>query len=157
MSKEEDKKIAIIVSKNSLEDVYAGLIMANGAVMEGIETIMFFTFFGLDAITKKSMNSLKVGNAQGFISKMPPMAGPIPENIEDFVTEQIKNQFESMDFAPVDEFIEMISAGGGKIYACKLAADMFHLSEEDFCDELNGIISVGEMYELTGGAQMVFI
>ena len=156
-NKEEVKKIAIIVSKNSLEDVYAGLVMANGAVMEGIETIMFFTFFGLDAITKKSMNNLKVGNPEAFIAKMPPMDGHMPENLGDFVTEQIKNQFEEMDFAPVDEFIEMINAGGGKIYACRLAADMFQLTEEDFCDELDGIISVGEMYEMAGGAQMVYI
>ena len=53
--KESVKKIAIIVSKNTLEDVYAGLVMANGAVMDGIETIMFFTFFGLDAITKNAV------------------------------------------------------------------------------------------------------
>jgi peroxiredoxin family protein len=48
------KKVAIIIAKGSLEDVYAGLIMANGAVMEGIECKLFFTFFGLDAITKKN-------------------------------------------------------------------------------------------------------
>ncbi len=41
-----------------MEDVYATLVMANGAVMEGIETNVFFTFFGLDGITKKQMNHL---------------------------------------------------------------------------------------------------
>ncbi len=156
-NQEAVKKIAIIISKNTLEDVYAGLVMANGAVMDGIETIMFFTFFGLDAITKKTMNDLKVGSPESFMAKMPPMDAPMPENITDFVTDKMKEQFESMDFPPVDEFMEMISAGGGKIYACKLAADMFHLTKEDFCDEVNGIISVGEMYEMAGGAQMVFI
>ncbi len=156
-NKEAVKKITIIVSKNTIEDVYSALIMANGAVMNGIETLMFFTFFGLDAITKSTMNGLKVGNPQGFISKMPPMEGPMPEDLEGFVTDAVKNQFEEMDFPPVDELMEMISAGGGKIYACKLAADMFHLTMDDFCPEVNGMISVGEMYEMAGNSQMVFI
>ena len=155
MSEKGVKKIAIIISKNSLEDVYAGLIMANGAVMEGIETVMFFTFFGLDVIAKKTMNNLKVGNAKNFLEKMG-VAEDLPSPTE-FVTEKIKEQFESMDFPPVDEFLEMIKAGGGKIYACKLAADMFGLSKEDFSEEVDGIISVGEMYEMVGGYQLVFI
>ena len=61
MSTEEKKpleKVCIICAKGSLEDVYASLVMANGAVMEGIETNVFFTFFGLEGITKERMNSL---------------------------------------------------------------------------------------------------
>ena len=50
------KKVCIICAKGTIEDVYATLVMANGAVMEGIEAKVFFTFFGLDAITKKQMN-----------------------------------------------------------------------------------------------------
>ena len=45
MSSEEKKpleKVCIICAKGSLEDVYATLVMANGAVMEGIETNVFF-------------------------------------------------------------------------------------------------------------------
>ena len=52
------KKVCIICAKGSIEDVYATLVMANGAVMEGIETKVFFTFFGLDAITTKQMKKL---------------------------------------------------------------------------------------------------
>ena len=37
-------KVSIVVSKGSLEGVYPGLIMANGARMEGIEASIFFTF-----------------------------------------------------------------------------------------------------------------
>jgi peroxiredoxin family protein len=43
------KKVCIICAKGTIEDVYAALVLANGAVMEGIEAKMFFTFFGLDA------------------------------------------------------------------------------------------------------------
>ena len=54
------EKVSIIVSRGSLEGVYPGLIMANGARMEGIDASLFFTFFGLDAIMNKRMDRLKV-------------------------------------------------------------------------------------------------
>ena len=38
------RKVSIVISKGSLEGVYPGLIMANGARMEGIEANVFFTF-----------------------------------------------------------------------------------------------------------------
>ena len=55
MEKEEFplKKVCIICSKGSLETVYPALVLANGALLEGIEVKLFFTFFGLDAINKK--------------------------------------------------------------------------------------------------------
>ena len=43
----------------------------------------------------------------------------------------MKKQIEDLDIPKVDEFLEMIDAGGGEIYACKLAADMFKLKKED--------------------------
>jgi peroxiredoxin family protein len=53
----------------------------------------------------------------------------------------------------------MIDAAGGEIYACKLAADMFHLSKDDFLPEVKGIITVGDMYALAEGesTQIIFI
>ncbi|HYQ59186.1 MAG TPA: DsrE/DsrF/DrsH-like family protein, partial [Draconibacterium sp.] len=65
------KKVMIIVAKANIEDVYAGLIMANGAVMEGIEAKLFFTFFGLDAITKKQMNKLHTATVGNPGMRMP--------------------------------------------------------------------------------------
>ena len=60
MADEKIKKVSIICSKGSLEGIYPALIMANGARMEGIEANLFFTFFGLDAITKKKVKKIKV-------------------------------------------------------------------------------------------------
>ncbi len=156
------KKVLIIVAKGTIEDVYAGLVMANGAVMEGIETKLFFTFFGLDAITKKKMNNLHtatVGNPSMTMPggiPFPTWLGGIP-GIEAAVSSMMRKQMEELDIPPVDEFLEMITAGGGEIYACKLAVDMFKLKKEDLIDDLSGIITVGEMYELAAGEQSQII
>ena len=59
---------------------------------------------------------------------------------------------------PVDEFIEMIVAGGGELYACKLAYDMFKLKREDLDENVLDVITVGQLYEMSGGegTQIIF-
>jgi peroxiredoxin family protein len=151
-AKEENplKKVLIICSKGNIEDVYAALVMANGAVMEGIETKLFFTFFGLDAITKAQMNSLHTAVVGNPAMRMPggvpfpTFLGIIP-GVEAGVSAMMKSQMAKLDIPAVKEFLEMITAGGGQIYACKLAADMFKLKKEDFCEEVVDIITVGQL------------
>ena len=48
----EERKLAIICSKGSLDMAYPGLVLANAARMMGIEADLFFTFWGMDIITK---------------------------------------------------------------------------------------------------------
>ena len=149
------KKVCIICAKGSIEDVYATLIMANGAVMEGIETNLFFTFFGLDAITKKQMKKLHTATVGNPAMRMPgglpfpTVLGLIP-GVEAGVSAMMKSQMEKLDIPPVDEFLEMITAGGGEIYACKLAMDMFKLKKEDLSEHVKDVLTVGQFYELSG-------
>lgn len=158
------KKVCIICAKGSIEDVYAALIMANGAVMEGLEAKLFFTFFGLDAITKKQMNSLKTSTVGNPAMRMPgglpfpTILGMLP-GVEAGVSAMMKSQMEALDIPQVKEFLEMIVAGGGEIFACKLAADMFKLKKEDLCEEVVDIITVGKFYEMAGGqgTQIIFV
>lgn len=157
------KKVLIICAKGNIEDVYAALIMANGAVMEGIEAKLFFTFFGLDAITKKQMNSLHTATVGNPAMRMPgglpfpTVLGLLP-GVEAGVSAMMKSQMEKLDIPPVKEFLEMIVAGGGEIFACKLAADMFKLTKDDFTEEVTDIITVGQLYEMSGGigTQIIF-
>lgn len=154
------KKVLIICSKGKLEDVYAGLVMANGALMEGIEAKMFFTFFGLEAITKKHADHLHtatVGNP-AFMPAVPTIVAGLP-GFEAFASYMMGKEMDKLDIPHVTEFIQMIDAAGGEIYACKLAADMFHLKKEDFLPEVKDIITVGDMYALAegDGTQIIFI
>jgi peroxiredoxin family protein len=157
------KKVNIICAKGAIEDVYATLVMGNGAVMEGLETNLFFTFFGLDAIIKKRMDRLHtavVGNPAlrlpGGI-RMPTILGIIP-GMESFTSRMMKSEMEKLDIPPVSEFLDLITAGGGKIYACKLAMDMFKFRKEDLSEHVSGVLTVGEFYAHAGGegSQIIF-
>jgi len=149
------KKVSIIVSKGTLEGIYPGLIMANGALMEGIEANVFFTFFGMDAITKNKMDKVKVATVGNPALGLPALLGIIP-GMSTFVTRQMAKKMEALDIPPIPEFIQMLADSGAKLYACKASVDMFGLKQEDFVDTLEGILTVGEFYERAAGGQIIF-
>ena len=70
----------------------------------------------------------------------------------------MRSEMDKLDMPPPSEFLEMITAGGGEIFACKLAVDMFKLKKEDFSDEVKDIITIGEFYEMATGqnTQIIF-
>lgn len=148
-------KVSIIISKASLEGVYPGLILANGARMEGIDTNVFFTFFGMEAINTKHYEHLKVATVGNPGLHIPTMVGGLP-GVASLVTHQMEKQIAKLDIPPVPEFIQMIADSGARLYACKASVEMFGLGQDDFIDELAGIITVGEFYEMAAGGEIIF-
>jgi peroxiredoxin family protein len=148
-------KVSIIVSRGSLEGVYPGLIMANGARMEGIEANLFFTFFGLDAIHRTRHDHVKVSTVGEPGLHLATWVGGFP-GMSTLVTHQLAKKMEELDIPPIPEFVEMISDSGAGLYACKASVDLFGLGPEDFIEQVDGIITVGEFYALAAGGQIVF-
>jgi peroxiredoxin family protein len=149
------EKVAIVVSKGSLEGVYPGLIMANGARMEGIEAHVFFTFFGLDAIRKNRSARIKVATVGNPGLHMPTLLGALP-GVSALATWMMKRQLEKLDIPPVPEFVELIADSGATLWACKATVDMFGLDLDDFVPQVEGVLTVGEFYELAAGGEIVF-
>jgi peroxiredoxin family protein len=149
------KKVCIVISKGSLEGVYPGLIMANGARMEGIEAEVFFTFFALDALRKDRAGKMKVATVGNPGMHLPTLLGAIP-GMSAIATRMMSRQMEKLDIPPIPEFIEMIHDSGGGIWACRATVDMFGLTESDFVPDVDGVITVGEFYEKAAGAEIIF-
>ena len=148
-------KVSIIVSKGSLEGIYPALIMANGARMEGIEANVFFTFFGMDAINKARHESIKVATVGNPGLHLMTWLGGVP-GMSAMVTKQMMKQMEKLDIPPIPEFLEMISDSGGHLYACKASVEMFNLTMDDFIPQVQGVITVGEFYQMAAGGQIIF-
>jgi peroxiredoxin family protein len=148
-------KVSIVISKGSLEGIYPGLIMANGARMEGIAADLFFTFFGLDAIRRDRYERIKVATVGNPGMHMPTWLGAVP-GFSALATKMMKRQMEKIDIPPIPEFIELVGDSGAHLYACKATVDMFGLTMEDFVPQVDDIISVGEFYAKAAGSQIIF-
>jgi len=149
------EKVSIIISKGSLEGVYPGLIMANGARAEGMEANLFFTFFGLDAIHKARHDHIKLATVGNPGLHMSTLLGGLP-GVSSVMTHYMNHKMEGLDIPSIPEFIEMIADTGAGLYACKASVDLFGLEKNDFIPQVHDIITVGEFYEKAAGGQIIF-
>ncbi len=153
---ESRRKLAIICSKGNLDMAYPGLVLANAALGEGVETHLFFTFWGFDMITKSRMNDLKFTMLGNTATHMPQGLGGLP-GMTAMATRMLKKSIADLGVPEVPEFLDQIVAAGGHLWACRMSADMNHLSEPDLRDDVEGIISASDFIEMTEGAQLLFI
>ena len=149
------EKVSVIVSKGSLEGVYPGLIMANGARAEGMEANLFFTFFGLDAIHKARHEHIKLATVGNPGLHLATWAGGLP-GVSTVMTHYMARKMDQLDIPPIPEFIEMIADTGAGLYACKASADLFGLTQSDLIPQVKDIITVGEFYDLAAGGEIIF-
>jgi peroxiredoxin family protein len=149
------EKVSIIISKGSLEGIYPGLIMANGARAEGIEANLFFTFFGLDAINAKRLSHIKVAAVGNPGMHMASLIGVLP-GMSAIATQMMERKMEQNDIPGIPEFIEMIADTGCGIYACKASVDLFGFTGADLIPQVKDIITVGEFYEMAAGGEIIF-
>lgn len=149
------RKVSIIVSHGSLEGIYPALILANGARMEGIEATLFFTFFGMDAITKAKQSKIRVATVGNPAMGIPTLLGALP-GMSALATRMMTKKMDALDIPPIDEFIQLCADSGVRLYACKASVDMFGLEKADFVDSVEDVITVGDFYSLAAGGQIIF-
>ncbi len=157
--KKDIRKLSIIASKGALDMAYPPLILGNAARMSGIETHIFYTFWGLDIITKKKMNGLSVatvGNPSMHPSfHIPTWMGAIP-GMSAAASWMMRNEIAKLDFPPVGEFVQLLLDSGANMYGCKMSMDMMKLTVNDLVDGCS-VLGAMEFLEISEGAQVLFI
>jgi len=153
---EVQRKIAIIMSKGSLDMAYPGLILANAARMSGIDAMLFFTFWGMEVITENKVDNLKVATVGNPSLHIPTMLGGLP-GLSGFVTHSMKKGIEKLELPEIREMMEILSDSGAEIYGCRMAMAMFGLEEKDLIPQVQGVLSAMDFFDKTAGAQVIFI
>ena len=149
------RKVALIVSKGGLDEVYPALIMANAARMSGIDTMIFFTFYGLDCITEAKIDHLHVNMVGNPSSPMPTMLAGLP-GMESFAAMMMKSKMDKLEMPVVREMIAMLEESGADLYGCQLAMEMMELERTDLVAQVKDVITAGDFFALSEGAQIIF-
>lgn len=89
---------------------------------------------------------------------MPTMLSGLP-GMEALATKMMKSKMEKLDIPSIDEFLEILSASGCRLWACKLAMEMFDLKKDDLIPEVEGVLTVGDFYARAAGegTKIIFI
>ncbi len=164
----ENRHIAFICSKGTLDMAYPALIMGWAALGNGIDVTIFFTFWGMDMIRKSRVDHLEIAPVANTSMKMsmmgvdtgnlgiPNIMGVIP-GMTAFATTLMNDKMKKLGVPPVREYLQMLSDAGAKMYACKMSVDMFGLQQSDFIEGVDSIVTAGDFMDMTDGAQIVFI
>jgi len=165
---DNDRKICFICSKGTLDMAYPALIMANGALGEGVETHIFFTFWGMDMINKDTVDDLQFTPLGNTAMHMPPGWGKLSEKhmpqgfgglpgMTGMATKMLKKQIAGLDVPEVPEFLELLVDMGAHLWACRMSVDMMDLEKDDLIDGVEDVINVSEFIDLSDGAQVIFV
>ncbi len=168
MAEQKNRHIAFICSKGDLDMAYPALIMGWAALGNGIDVTIFFTFWGLDLVTKKRVDKLEISPIGRTSFKMSLMGLPtgnlgipgilsIIPGMTAFASWFMKWKMKKLGVPPVREYIEMLHDAGAKMYGCKMTVDMFGLKKEDFLPQVESVVTAGDFMDMTEGAQIIFI
>jgi peroxiredoxin family protein len=165
---DEERKIAFICSKGTLDMAYPALVMGWAALGNGIDVTIFFTFWGMDLINNKRVDHLEIAPVANTSMKMsmmgvdtgnlgiPNLMGVLP-GMTAFSTALMKKKMDKLGVPPVREYLGMLVDAGAKLYACKMSVDMMELKKEDFIEGVIDIVTAGDFMDMTEGAQIIFI
>jgi peroxiredoxin family protein len=131
------KRAAIIASKGTLDWAYPPLILANAAAAAGMETAVFFTFYGLNIIHKDFDKRIKVGPVGNPAMPMPvpmpqlltAMPGMVP-----MATAMMKRKFKGKGVASIGELLDAARESGVRLIACQMTMEVFGFDERDFIE-----------------------
>jgi peroxiredoxin family protein len=145
----QEKKMAIIATKGTLDWAYPPFILASTAAALGYEVQMFFTFYGLQLL-RRDLTGLRVsplGNP-GMPMKLP--YGPkwlrdinlnIPNAVqslipgyENLATVLMKKTISNNGVASIPELRELCQEAEVKFIGCQMTVELFGFEHDDFID-----------------------
>src|SRR3989337_1217959 len=138
----QPKRLALIISKGTLDQAYPPLVMATTAASMGWEVAIFFTFYGLDIVHKDRMPKLSVSPV-GNPAMPPPMKKvpvPIPTlvgalpGMKTAATKMMKSWMADANLASIPELLEIARELGIRMYACNTTLNVMGVSKEDLIE-----------------------
>ena len=154
----EEKKLAIIATKGTLDWAYPPFILASTAAALGYEVQIFFTFYGLQLV-KKDLN-LKVSSLGNPGMPMPmamdksfPVLFQTLPGMQGMMTSMMKKKMKDKGVASLEELRELSAEAEVKMVACQMTVDLFDMNPADFIDDLE-FGGAATFFEFAGDADI---
>jgi len=146
-SKDKRNKLVIICSKGSLDMAYPPLMLATTGAAMGMEVHLYFTFWGINMISKKTIDSLKISPVGNPALPMPNILGMLP-GMTSMLTSMMQKKMDKIKMPTIPEMIKTAKESGVKFHACSPTLDMMGLKREDLIPEVDDIIGAATYLDL---------
>ncbi len=154
----EQKKLAIIATKGSLDWAYPPFILGSTAAALGYEVEIFFTFYGLQLLKKNlDLKVTPLGNPGmpmpgGMEKWMPVLVTALP-GMEAIMTSMMKKQMASKGVASIEELRELCQEADVRFIACNMTVELFDMQPSDFIDGIE-LAGAARFFEFAGEADI---
>ncbi|MCW8917326.1 MAG: DsrE/DsrF/DrsH-like family protein [Gammaproteobacteria bacterium] len=151
----DQKKLAIIATKGTLDWAYPPFILASTAAALGYEVQIFWTFYGLQCMKKDlNLQVTSLGNpGMPMPMPMPVLLQALP-GMQKMMTVMMKQKMKSKGVASVEELRELCIEAEVKMVACQMTVDLFDMNPADFIDGLE-FGGAATFFEFAGDADIV--
>ena len=144
---EDTQKCTLVVFSGDMDRVMAAFIIATTAAAMGMETTMFFTFWGIKAIQKGTPTG------KGFFGRMLGLMnrggidriGPSRFNFGGIGRWMFKKMMKDQDVTSLPELRQMAIDLNVKFLACLMSMDVMEISKEHLIDEVEDVVGAATM------------
>ena len=149
MTDKKKKKLAMVVFSGDLDKLMAAFIIATGAAASGMEVSMFFTFWGLRALKKKSVTGKSLlGKMMGFMERGDiSKASPSKYSFGGLGRWMFGKMMGAKNVSTLPKFRQMALDLGVKLYGCQMSMGVLEIPRESMIDEVNSCVGVGFFIE----------
>jgi peroxiredoxin family protein len=137
---EKRKKLALIVFSGTLDRLLCAFILGSTAVSMDMEAHLYFTFWGLNALVKGSLEKA------GLPSEYKQMEEPMRKKLKEMKYP-----------TPYEMLKRMKQSGLLTIYACSPSMEMFGIKKEDFIPEVDKIAGAATFLEAASDAEITLL
>ena len=135
-----DDAATIIVFSGDLDKVLAGFVLATGAAAAGLETSMFFTFWGLSALKKKQAAAGQKNMLERMFAVMTPASseslGTSKMNFFGMGAVMLRKMMKDKEIASLEELMGLARELNVKLIACTMSMDAMGVAKEELLDGL---------------------
>ena len=135
-----DDAATIIVFSGDLDKVLAGFVLATGAAAAGLETSMFFTFWGLSALKKKGASGGRKNLMERMFAVMTPSSseslGTSKMNYFGMGAVMLRKMMKDKQIATLEELMALARDLGVKMIACTMSMDAMGVTKDELMDDL---------------------
>jgi len=144
---EEKQKATIIVFSGEMDKVFAAFIIATTAAAMGMETTMFFTFWGLKAIQKGNTTGKGLfGRMLGLMNRGGiDRIGPSKFNFGGLGRWMFKKMMKDQNVTSLPEMLQMAIDLDVKMLACLMSMDVMEITQDDLIDEVDDVVGAATM------------
>ena len=134
------KRVALVCTSFTMQSAFGLLILALNSARLGYETLIYFTFEGLNMIRPGRIRDLRY---------FPTGVDPSESKVEEYSAD-LRRRMDEKDIPYCEDMLEMAHLEGVRFLACKTSVDLFDLEQKDFVEGVEIMLASDFMKQAAG-------